>query len=211
QVNTGGGFQNIAAAAGLAATGWSWSSKFADLDQDGLLDLYVVNGMIAAELFSGLPQNQWVEPNQALRNGGNRRFFPAPQWRLDARSSGRGMSMADFDNDGDLDIVVNNLLSPALLFENQICGGSSLLVDLHWPQQANNRALGAVLRLHTSHGVYTRDVRAASGYLSGDPARVHFGLPAGATISQLEITWPDGARSQVEAPAANVRLSISRN
>lgn len=205
-----GEFTNEALSRGLDATGWSWSAKFGDLDNDGFLDFYVVNGMIAYELFHHLPSDELVEQNQALRNLGDGNFAPAPGWNLGSTASGRGMSMADLDNDGDLDIVVNNLRSPAQLFENQLCGGSGLEVELSWPGSGNTRALGGLLILHTSAGSYTRDVRAGSGYLSGDPARVHFGLPAGATPQRLDIRWPDGKVSYVDALTPQMLLAIKR-
>jgi len=206
-----GGFRNQAYARGISATGWSWSGEFGDLDNDGSLDLYVANGMIEAELFRYLPGGELVEQNQALRNDGAGRFAPAPQWRLGSTRSGRGMSIADLDGDGDLDIVVNNLRAPAQLFENQLCGGAGLEADLRWPASRNTRAIGARLALHTSAGAYYRDVRAGSGYLSGDAARVHFGVPAGATIERLEVRWPDGAVSSVEAPAAHTLVTVTRD
>jgi hypothetical protein len=205
-----GHFQNEAALRGVSATGWSWSSKFGDLDNDGWLDLYVVNGMVAPELFHYLPHDELVEQNQARRNQGNGFFAPAPDWKLDSTVGGRGMSMADLDGDGDLDIVVNNLRAPAMLFENRVCGGDGLEVDLAWPNSGNTRALGAVLALQTSAGIYTRDVRAGSGYLSGDPARIHFGIPRGATLQRLDIRWPDGALSAVEAPQPHTLLTVTR-
>jgi enediyne biosynthesis protein E4 len=205
-----GKFHNQAYARGVDASGWSWSGKFGDVDDDGFLDLYIVNGMIAAELFPHLPNDELVEQNQALRNDGTGHFAPAPEWALGSTSSGRGMSMADLDGDGDLDVVVNNLGAPAELFENRLCGGSSLSVDLRWPGSRNTRALGARLVLRASSGAYFRDVRAGSGYLSGDTARVHFGLPTGATIEQLEVRWPDGAVSLVERPAAHSVVTITR-
>jgi hypothetical protein len=205
-----GAFQKQGYTRGVSATGWSWSGKFGDLDNDGFLDLYVVNGMIAAELFHHLPADELVEQNQALRNLGDGTFAPAPAWGLGSTASGRGMSMADLDGDGDLDIVVNNLRSPAQLFENRLCGGASLEVDLHWPASRNTRAIGAWLALHTSAGTYYRDVRAASGYLSGDATRVHFGLPAGASIGRIEVRWPDGTLSAVEAPATHTLLTVTR-
>ena len=197
-----GRFANQAYTRLLDATGWSWSSKFGDLDNDGFLDIYVVNGMIDAGLFPHLPGNELVEENRALRNDGRGYFAPAPEWGLGSTASGRGMSMADLDNDGDLDIVVNNLSSPAQLFENQLCGGSGLAVDLRWPGSRNPYAIGARLTLQTSRGRYERDVRVASGYLSGDPTRIHFGLPANSTPQQLTVRWPDGATSTL-GPATN--------
>ena len=134
-----GCFQNQAAANGLDATGWSWSAKFGDLDNDGFVDVYVVNGMAAAELFAHLPNNELVEENQVFRNVAGVEFAVAPEWNLDATSGGRGMSMADLDNDGDLDIVVNNLMAPAQIFENQLCG-DALEVDLLWQDSLNQRA-----------------------------------------------------------------------
>jgi hypothetical protein len=205
----GSAFENQAAAWGVSATGWSWSSQFGDLDNDGWLDLYVVNGMMAEELFGHLPGNELVEHNQAFRHNGQR-FVPAPQWGLDATASGRGMALADLDDDGDLDVVVNNLLAPAMLYENQLCAGQALEVDLRWPGSGNTNALGAVVILHTSEGLLMREVRAGSGYASGGPSRIHFGLPERASLERLEVRWPDGAMSTVDNPEPGVRLTVTR-
>ena len=205
-----GRYHNEGYTRAVDATGWSWSSKFGDLNNDGFLDIYVVNGMMAADLFGYLPRNELVEANQALRNQGDGYFTPAPEWGLGSTASGRGMSLADLNNDGSLDIVVNNLQSPAQLFENRLCGGSSIEVDLVWPAGANQRAIGAQLSLHTSAGTYYRDVRVASGYLSGDPARVHFGFPAGAELQHLDIAWPDGQVSSVNSVTAQTLMTITR-
>ncbi|MEN9934228.1 MAG: hypothetical protein RLZZ387_807 [Chloroflexota bacterium] len=194
----------------LDSSGWSWSGKFGDLDRDGLLDIYVVNGMIATELFAHLPGDELVEPNMAFQNIGRGTFEHRPGWGLGSTASGRGLSMADFDGDGDLDIVVNNLESPAQLLENRLCGGESLLVELRWPASGNTRAIGATLTLRTSAGTLTRDVRSQSGYLSGDATQIHFGLPTGAAVEGLTVTWPDGAVSEVGPVAAQTAITVTR-
>ena len=201
---------DFAEQAGIDATGWSWSGKFGDLDQDGYLDLYVVNGMIEMTIFAHLPAGELVEENQVFRNDSNGNFIQMPAWGLQADASGRGLSMGDLDNDGDLDLVVNNLRAPALLFENRLCGGDSLQVALQHDASQNRQGIGARLVLHSSVGPMTREIKAASGYLSGDPARVHFGFPSGATLERLEIHWPDGVTSEVVAPEANVLLRVQR-
>ncbi len=207
----GGQLRNIARAAHLDGTGWSWSAKFGDLDNDGFQDLYVVNGMISLELFSHLPGDELVEENQAYRNLLGAGFNAMPGWALNDSASGRGMTMADLDNDGDLDIVVNNLLSPATLFENQLCGGDSIEVDLRQAGLGNSRGIGSRLTLHTSAGAYHRHVSAVSGYLSGESSRLHFGFPAGTTLRRLSIIWNDGEYSEVDELEANTRITLRRN
>ncbi len=197
-----GSYVNEAELRGLQASGWSWSAQFGDLDQDGFLDLYVVNGMAAEEMFGHLPNAELVEENLAYRNDGQGYFQPVPSWGLNATEGGRSMAMADLDNDGDLDIVVNNLLAPAAVFENRLCGGNSLTVDLIWPGSKNTRAIGAHLTLHTSAGKYTRTLRSNSGYLTGVPPQAHFGFPDGSMPLLLEIRWPDESDSALVIPIA---------
>jgi enediyne biosynthesis protein E4 len=203
-------YANVAAEWAIDATGWSWSAKFGDLDQDGYLDLYVVNGMMEERLFAHLPNHELVEENQILRNKQGTGFEPAPEWQLNSRESGRSLVLVDMDGDGDLDIVVNNMRGPLQLFENQLCTGSSLQVQLRHPGSGNTFGLGAHLFLHTDQGVYRRDLRAASGYLSGDAPLVHFGFPTGAILEQLEIHWPDGEISTITDLRPEHLLTLTR-
>ncbi len=198
--------------AGVDATVWSWSVQFGDLDNDGAVDIYVVNGMFDDTLFAHLPGNELIQENQALRNDGTGHFLPAPKWGLGATESGRGMSFADLDNDGDLDVVVNNLATPSVLFENRLCGGSALEVALHWEGSPNQRAIGAQLRLHTTQGILHRKVRLSSGYLSSLPARVHFGLgkAKASDLQKLEVIWPDGHLTRIDQPPLGTLLQVQR-
>ncbi len=204
-----GTWQNRAPDMGVDATGWTWSAQFGDLDQDGFVDLYTVNGMIDRDFFRHLPNTELVEQNRAFRNLGGSGFALADDWGLASTSSGRGMIMVDLDNDGDLDIVINNLLAPAQVFENRLCSGSSLEVQLQQPG-SNHFGVGARLELQTSMGTMTRDVHVGSGHISADAPRVHFGLPKDATINKLVVTWPDGIASSVPSPAPNQIIEVTR-
>jgi hypothetical protein len=209
QVGAIASYTNQARLANVFATGWSWSSKFGDLDSDGWLDLYVVNGMIAEDLFAHLPGGELVERNQVLHSREGRIYAPAPEWELGSTRSGRGMSMADLDGDGDLDIVVNNLASAAQWFENQVCGGENVIMRLRDGSSPNTHGLGAQVRLTAAGMTQSRTIRATSGYLSGDPAEAHFGLPSGSNSISIEITWPDGEHTVVEAPPQSL-VTLSR-
>lgn len=204
-----GGFDNLAPALGIDATGWSWSAAFGDLDNDGRLDLYVVNGMIAREILAHLPGFELIERNRAFRQQ-DRGFAAADAWGLGAPESGRGMTMADLDDDGDLDIVINNLESPALLFENRLCGGAAVEIELRWPGSGNTRALGATVVVDSGSATPMRSVQSGSGYLSSPPARLHFGLPAGAAPERIEIVWPDGLRSEIGPAEPGSLLRVVR-
>jgi enediyne biosynthesis protein E4 len=205
-----GVFQNTAYELGIDATGWSWAAQFGDLDNNGFQDLYLVNGMIDKENLKYLPNNELIEQNRAYKNSGGS-FTLEPAWKLDSSSSGRGMAFADFNNDGRLDIVVNNLSTPAQVFENTLCGGSSLEVELSAPQTKNTYGLGATLVLHSSTGTMTRELFSQSGYLSGMSPRVHFGFPEHTTLESLEVIWSDGKQSIIKNPVANNILSITRS
>ncbi len=206
------GYSSAAPSFGIEATGWSWSGLFGDLDNDGFQDLYVVNGMVADNLFHHLPGASLTEPNQAFRNIGGDRFEPVYSWGLDDLSGGRGMAMADLDGDGDLDIVVNNLNAPARIYENRLCGGRAITVQLAWEGTGNPTAIGAqVVASGDSGDRLVRTVESSRGYLSGASATVHFGLGADRDAVDLEIVWPDGRVSTVFAIPSDHHVLVTRS
>ena len=94
---------------------------------------------------------------------------------------------------------------PSQVFENRICGGSNLLADLRQPGTGNTHAIGAQgAPLHL-----TREVRSQSGYFCGDTSRLHFGIPREATLTRLEILWPDGTLSSIANPRANAQINVT--
>lgn len=213
----GGQWNNMSRELAVDATGWSWSGKFGDLDNDGWVDLYIVNGMIEEQLLGHLPQHELVEPNVAFRNAsgdfkGVPTFEKAPEWNLSSQSSGRGLVMADLDLDGDLDIVVNNMRGAAQLFVNELCTTDKnfLEIDLRWPGSPNTHAIGATVEALTQGGTVQRKVHVAAGYLSADAPRLHLGLGPGNGKIDLKITWPDGLNSRLYGVPVNGLLRISR-
>ncbi len=206
----GDSFDPITNDFGIGFTGWSWSGEFGDLDNDGFVDLYVVNGMESEALFGHITPSALIEPNQAFRNLAGTSMEPAPEWGLADTDGGRGMIMADLDRDGDLDIAINNLNAPAAVFENRLCAGNAITVDLIWEGTGNRPAISSTVVASTNEATHTRLVEATRGYLSGYAGGVHIGI-GDAQESDLTITWPDGAVSEVDDVPARHHLVITRS
>ena len=199
QVSRGdGSFEEAAEAAGLDSAGWAWSARFGDLDNDADVDLHVVNGMIAAELFPYLDGSELAEPNVTFVNRGNG-TFETRSWGLDGRESGRGSVLVDLDNDGALDVVVNNLAAPAVAYENRSCTGRAIEFSLRQPDSDNTHALGASVTVVAGDRRLVRVVRSGGGYLSGAPSTLHVGL-GDLRPERVEIRWPDGSVTMNEHP-----------
>lgn len=209
-------FSDIARLAGVAATDWSWSALFADFDNDGLKDIFIGNGYPkavndldyqgAANSARRAGEKQrarqllkdvyaYDAPNHVFRNNGDLTFTDKTKaWGMDRPSFSYGAAYGDLDNDGKLDVVVNNINGPAFIYRNiqpsddahhhlriRLVGDSS-----------NTRGIGTTLVLRsggTRQHVYHAPVR---GFMSSMDDAVHFGLGRARRVDSLEVTWPDG-------------------
>ena len=193
----------------LDATGWSWSAKFADLDNNGWQDLYVVNGMKATDLLSYLPDNELSEDDMLFVTDDSMRYVLIDNG-ISHTGSGRAATMADLDNDGDLDVVVNPIDGYAQLYRNELCQTHSIAVTLVDPTSANRDAVGAVVTVAANQQLLTRSIQVTSGYLSGQPTTAHFGLGDTQRVERLVVTWPDGSLSELKDLTSNMHYTITR-
>jgi hypothetical protein len=204
--NTGKGyFEELSARFGVAAVlgqYTSWSGNFFDADNDTYLDVFLTNGD-AHHLFP--------EEDTLLRNEGGKRFVDVSRLcgkDLQAKYVSRGSATADFDNDGDLDIVELNLNGPARLLRNDGGNRASYLMIDAVGTRSNRDAVGARIRITAGDVTQTSTVRSSSGYLSQSDHRVHFGLGPATTVDRVEIRWPSGTVQVLENVAANQVLEV---
>ena len=202
-------FRSKTAASSLPYVGWG--TAFFDFDNDGWLDIVVVNGHVypqldQARLGASAPYRQ---KKLLYRNLGDGTFEEVAArlvpFFLDEKVS-RGLAQGDFDRDGRVDLVINDLDGSAQLLRNELAGtGSWLLVKLAGGPPGNSDALGAVIGVRTGSRAQTRLVRSGTSYISQDEMAQHFGLAAAAKVDALEVRWPDGRRTLVrDVPADRV-------
>jgi hypothetical protein len=192
--NLGGGqFEDAAVAAGLGALNRyvEWGAGMPDLDNDGRPDVVYVTGNVYPEIERHLPQYPHRGPRVLFRNDGGGRFERVPD-ALAAHSS-RGAAFGDFDNDGDVDILVMNMNEPPSLLRNDYAGPN------HWIElklegtKSDRMALGATVLLTAGGRTQARALLSQSSYYSHDDARLHFGLGSATRADKIEVRWPSGA------------------
>lgn len=213
QFNTSGQTQFIdeAVTRGVEDTAWGWGVEFTDVENDGDLDLVVVNGFDEyIAVLVGPTSPIYQTPSVMFINDGTGQFSPLSGVGLDDPMDSRALIAFDYDRDGDEDFLVTNVAQPARLFENiSTAPGHWLDVALVQGPGANRNAIGATVRATIGAVVKRRDVICGDSYLAGTPAEVHFGLGNTATIDQLSIQWTDGTISTFQNVAADRFLRIS--
>ena len=208
-----GDFDDVTTAAGLAHNTRyvGWGCGFFDFDNDGWKDLLLVNGHAFPEVDRLNAAVRYKNPMILYRNAGKGRFEDisgaSGPGLLELHSS-RGAAFADIDNDGSIEILVNNQNeSPSLL--KQFAVGTNHWIVLQLTGMKSNRsAIGARVRLTAGGMTQIDEVRSGGSYLSQSDLRVHFGLGASSEVQKIEITWPSGIRQTIEHTKADRVISI---
>ncbi len=228
--NAGRSFSDISNIAGIAKTDWSWAGLLVDLDNDGLKDIIISNGVkkdvrnndflteinktlkTGSQDFYNMAKKAPSEPlaNYAYRNTGNFKFEKvAKKWGFNKPSFSNGMSYGDLDNDGDLDIVVNNMESPAFVYENKATG-NFLRINLEGPDK-NKFGYGAKAIIHHNGITQIADNTVTRGYLSSVEPGIFFGLGKDIELEKIEVLWPDGKTNIYENESANTVITAKHS
>ena len=197
--NFGGGFGDASVRAGLGAIRKyvGFGVDFFDFDNDGWKDIFIANGHVYAQIASRKLHITYRQPKVLYRNLGNGRFQDVSATAGDAiraENLGRGCAFGDFDNDGDVDVIVNNLDGPPTLLRND--GGNSRkgIVIKCVGTRSNRSGIGT--RVKVTNGAHSQidEVRSGSSYYSQSDFRLHFGLGDATTADSVELSWPSGVK-----------------
>ncbi|GAA3584562.1 VCBS repeat-containing protein [Snuella lapsa] len=235
-----GGFSEVSQLAGLSKTDWSWSPLFVDFDNDGLKDVYVTNGIkhnvldvdgqakqnvemrkyresgnkITQEeidyLMGLLPESK--KTNYIFRNTNGLQFnLKNNIWLSENPGITHGASYADFDNDGDLDIVMNNTNESAKILRNLASDkqvANAIIIELENTKTKNYFGIGAIVELEANGITQKQYITSNRGYFSASQCVAHFGLGQAKVVDRITVTWPNGEKQVVKRKKANKKLVI---
>jgi len=210
--NNGKGYfrdATIGAGLGVETRFVGWGAGIADLDNDGLPDLFFTTGMVYPEVERKFPAYAYKTRNILFRNLGGKfeEFLDQAGPAMQEAHSSRGLAFGDFDNDGDLDMLIVNLNEPPSLLRNDMAKRSHWLKILLIGSTSNRSAIGARVIANYGGRKQAQSVTAQSSYLSVNDRRLHYGL-GHAESAELEIWWPSGRQEKIASVAADQLVVI---
>jgi len=237
--NKNGQFLETANYSGVQATDWSWGALFFDADNDGYNDIYVCNGInhdvtnldfmdffandvVQNMIISG--QKQSLDsvlnhipvhplPNKAYKNNGNLTFTDAGMsWGFDQPSFSNGAAYADLDNDGDLDLIINNENQPAFVYKNNSReqNKNNYTGVLLKGRDKNTYAIGSKIKIYKNGEIFYREVVPSRGFQSSVDYKQIIGLGKLTDLDSMIITWPDRTYTKYDKPAINKVLVLEQ-
>jgi hypothetical protein len=206
--NYGGAFEVASTRAGLGVNRkyLGFGIDFFDFDNDGWPDIFLANGHVYSQLANRKLHVTYRQPKVLYRNLGNGRFADVSATggaAITADAVSRGCAFGDFDNDGDVDVLVNNLDGPPTLLRND--GGNtnrSILIKCVGTK-SNRSGIGTRVKVTTGKRSQIDEVMSGSSYYSQNDLRLHFGLGDAAQADRVELTWPSGEKQTLQDLPAN--------
>lgn len=221
-------FSNVARLAGLATTDWSWAPLFADLDNDGWKDIYISNGtrreINNKDYFNNLKKEkftkeQFLEKSLAIpaekidnfvfKNNGDLTFDKVnEQWGLEFIGWSNGCVYVDLDNDGDLEIAINNIDDKAAIFENFSAERNNFITLNFKGPKLNKFGLGVKAYVSAEGMTQFQEMTLTRGFQSSVAPQLHFGLGQATQVDELKVIWPDGKTQQLNNISSNQFLTL---